>query len=61
MRFVLTIELGNEAMQTQNDLARALAALGRTLLVCGDRTPDNGDAGSVRDDNGNRVGGWHVE
>lgn len=61
MKFILAIELGNDAMQTQGDIARALIALGKQLRVCSAREPIAGDSGSVRDDNGNRVGGWHVE
>lgn len=61
MRFVLTIELGNDAMQTSHDIGRALQNVAKRLLaypVC-DPQPDNADR--IRDDNGNRVGGWHVE
>ena len=64
MRFTLSIELGNDAMQTQYDIARALIDTGSRLLRvpnASGRTPLDGDSGIVRDDNGNRVGGWHVE
>lgn len=66
MKFILTIELGNEAMQTQGDLVDALRNL---AVVFGasdtvrtrQREPQIGDSGPIYDANGNRVGGWHVE
>jgi hypothetical protein len=64
MRFVLTLELGNDAMQTQGDIARALRAVvwGMSVERLGTgRTPEIGDSGPIRDVNGNRVGSWHVE
>lgn len=62
MRFVLTIELGNEAMSTQDDIAQAMQRVGAILRTYGrTRTPLIGDSGPIRDSNGNRVGGWHVE
>ncbi len=61
MKFVLTINLGNEAMQTQEDIAQALHHLGQMLHTHMARFPEAGDLGVIRDANGNRVGGWHVE
>lgn len=62
MRFVLTLELGNDAMQTASDIARALRETASKLVQGGyDNVANVGDAGPIRDDNGNRVGGWHVE
>lgn len=65
MRFVLTIEFGNDAMQTFSDLRQVLhtaatkVASGRGFVaVCPDHVGDNG---ALRDENGNRVGGWHIE
>jgi hypothetical protein len=62
MTFTLTIELGNEAMQTGTDLARAL----REVAVRLERRPERfteglEDAGRIQDENGNTVGGWHVD
>lgn len=61
MRFVLTINLGNDAMQTQRDISEALRALASRLVRNETRYPVDGDGGSITDDNGNRVGAWHVE
>ena len=58
MRFLLSIELGNDAMRTRKDIVRALRSVA-TSMVGG--VPEDGDSGAIRDENGNRVGGWHVE
>lgn len=58
-QFILKIELGNEAMQTPQDIAQALreAAGGLDGLV-----PEATRAsGSIRDLNGNRVGKWEIK
>jgi hypothetical protein len=54
--FKLTIELGNDAMETNTDVARAL-----TQVVKKIRESRLNDAGSIRDDNGNTVGEWSFE
>ncbi len=59
MRFVLTIELGNEAMSSQDEIALALRAVADRLLHKG--APDVGDRAPIRDANGNTVGMWIVE
>lgn len=47
--FTVTIRLGNDAMQTQEDVARALRTVAAKL--------DTGETeGKIRDDNGNTVG-----
>jgi hypothetical protein len=52
-KFTLNIELGNEAMQTGEDVARALRAVAKKL--------DGGaDSGRVQDENGNTVGEWDL-
>lgn len=61
MKFILSIELGNEAMTTDGHIARALKDAARSILSWQDRVPEVGDSGAIRDVNGNRVGGWHVE
>lgn len=60
MRFFLTIDMGNEAMQTSQDLGAVLIDLGERIHAFHD---DNwtGTAGQVRDINGNAVGEWKVE
>jgi hypothetical protein len=50
-KFTLEIKLGNDAMQDQCDVARALAKLAGELT---------GRSGTIRDDNGNRVGTWSI-
>ena len=56
--FTLRINLGNDAMRSLDDVARALRAVATKLesrtkdLVYADAT------GVVLDDNGNRVGHW---
>jgi hypothetical protein len=52
-KFTLSIELGNEAMQTGEDVARALREVAKKL--------DGGDdSGRIRDENGNTVGEWDL-
>lgn len=58
MKFTLTIELGNDAMQDSNDVAAALHTVASYLRGSG--SWDDIDAGMVRDDNGNTVGSWEV-
>ena len=57
--FTLTIELGNDAMQTGTDVGAALRALAWRMDSVGDTSPE-GRSGLVRDDNGNKVGAWAV-
>lgn len=59
MRFTLTIELGNAAMMTGEHVAAALKSVAEWI---DDDTPFTGaeDGESIRDINGNRVGGWSV-
>ncbi len=61
MTFTLTIELGNDAMRTCGDLARAVSAVGHKILVNsgGTQTP-LADGGKIMDANGNSVGNWEV-
>jgi hypothetical protein len=60
MKFQLEIELGNDAMQTLDDVIAAIQASRKSLadggepLTVGDRDP------ILRDENGNTVGGWKV-
>lgn len=56
--FTLTIELGNDAMQTYADIARSVqlifSDMSRRHAVAKD------DAGRIYDGNGNKVGTWEV-
>lgn len=71
MKFVLEIELGNDAMQTANDIARALhnaaGTIGSEGLVFGDGQDEipfdyipKPQTVVIRDDNGNAVGSWEI-
>jgi len=56
--FTLTISLGNEAMQTADDVAWALGWLITELRAV---TLDGETTGTIRDLNGNQVGEWRFE
>lgn len=56
-KFILEIELENDAMQTPRDVAQVLRRIARRL----DRDMQRwfvDDACSIRDENGNAVGKW---
>ena len=50
--FTLTIEMGNSAMLTTEDLSRAIEFVADAVL--------RDDEGKVRDENGNTVGEWKI-
>jgi hypothetical protein len=54
-KFILTIELGNDAMQTEMDIANALREIASRITLTGK------DGGVIRDENGNTVGSWVCE
>lgn len=54
--FTLTIELGNDAMQDEHDVTRALDYLLTTGAISGGWTE-----GVIFDDNGNAVGKWSFQ
>lgn len=56
LSFVLSIELGNAAMSTNDDVAKALRDAADK--VEGAAVPDQGN---VRDANGNTVGWWAIQ
>jgi NaMN:DMB phosphoribosyltransferase len=65
MHFQLRIDLGSDAMQTASDIGRALIDVGEHLhgfgeCEVGPIATAIGMAGSIKDDNGNRVGAWNV-
>lgn len=62
MKFTLTIELGNEAMQTGYDVADALREIADRIYPRGLTEHRNAVSlvGLVRDINGNTVGSWQV-
>ena len=57
-QFTLTIELGNEAMQTPRNVAAALKRVSAAINA-GDWHP--GHTKSIMDPNGNRVGSWKFD
>ena len=60
MKFRLEIELGNDAMQTLDDVIAALQA-SRNSLADGNEPLTTGDNDRVlRDENGNNIGKWEV-
>jgi hypothetical protein len=60
-RFVLSIMLGNDAMRTWGDIARAMRSIADKIDEPHDDPPVDGDGDAIRDVNGNRVGGWHTD
>ena len=52
-KFKCEIELGNDAMQSNEQIARALLDVADALLST--------DIGNIRDENGNTVGFWEVK
>lgn len=60
MRFVLEIELGNDAMTDPPHVGDALVSLGNRLRdISGAFGPE--EEGTLRDINGNTVGSWAIE
>lgn len=59
MTFTLTIEMGNDAMQTYADIAQATRRIFSDFANRHDEVED--DAGRIYDANGNKVGTWSVE
>lgn len=58
-QFTVTIELGNDAMQTGRDIANALEELSQRLLTYAG--PIRGtDDGVIADENGNTIGKWEI-
>ena len=58
MEFRLSITLGNDAMQTPEDVGIALREVGAKLGNVAEFTP--GDVVRIKDVNGNTVGTWEV-
>lgn len=60
MKFKVEIELGNDAMQTTEDVAGALKDVVRELTDAVAYVSRNGEEhGTIRDGNGNLVGQWY--
>jgi hypothetical protein len=60
MKFMLEIELGNEAMQNGCQLGELLKMNGVRFMQ-GEDGPDVRDSGKLRDTNGNTVGKWELK
>lgn len=61
MTFTVEIELGNDAMQTGEDLAHALRGVAAKIEDCSrpvEDWPASVRTGPIRDVNGNTVGRW---
>lgn len=56
-KLVVTIELGNDAMQTPKDVAEALRELATTI----EGKEAGNHSGTILDDNGNTSGSWELE
>ena len=56
MKFTLEIELGNDAMQTEDDVARALKEVAKNIRNHGFDDATEG----IFDLNGNKVGEWRL-
>jgi hypothetical protein len=57
--FVLEIRLGNDAMQSWDDVAKAIKVTASRLV--GEHALEVGERGKIYDDNGNVVGGWRAK
>lgn len=55
MKFILEIELGNDAMQTYADIRGVLRMIAKRPA-----SPKVGDGNDTSDDNGNVVGHWEI-
>lgn len=60
-RFVLTLQLGNDAMRKWSDIAHMLRRVADALDEPHADAPQDKDGDAIRDVNGNRVGGWHTD
>lgn len=61
VKFKLEIELGNEAMQDQHDVAKSLRGVADKLSqLQSTRFGPYGLSGKILDENGNSVGRWEV-
>ena len=58
--FTLNLRLGNDAMQTPEDIAEALRRAAGWLEDYGHDDIENGGSQTLIDQNGNRVGSWVV-
>jgi len=63
MKFTIEIELGNDAMQSYQDVRDALKQVickVGSAVYSRSGTPSEGDGSKIMDENGNSVGKWEV-
>jgi hypothetical protein len=60
MEFKVTLKMGNAAMQTGDDIARAMRKLAG-YFEGSSGTFDQGEFRAIHDDNGNKIGEWRVD
>ena len=64
MKFIIEIELGNDAVQTYEHIVALLSSTIRRIEagagLMNAVLPKDGDGGKIRDLNGNAVGKWEV-
>jgi len=60
MKFTLTIDIGNDAMQTNEQIAQAIGQAADRLEEYGGE-PQLGLHDTLSDDSGNRVGSWVIQ
>jgi hypothetical protein len=60
MKFYLTIDLGNDAMQTMSDIAVALRGVSFGIFHAYGGDMASNQRGRLSDINGNTVGHWEV-
>lgn len=62
MKFILEIELGNDAMESGSDVGEALINEGRKLASCwSEELLRKGDDARIKDINGDTIGSWRIE
>ena len=60
MKLIIEIELGNDAMQTGQHVARVLRDVARRVKAAYVSPIDRPDERRIRDENGNTIGTWRV-
>lgn len=61
MKFELTISLGNDAMNNEQDLADAIRKVANSVEQFSITPGSTIIGGTTRDENGNKVGTWFVQ
>jgi hypothetical protein len=61
VKFELTISLGNDAMNNEQDLADAIRKVANSVEQFSIEAGSTIIGGTTRDENGNKVGTWFVQ